>query len=189
MIEAIDAVVAQTAMGGSRWPEDFARKTVLQLDRLALHEHLFGARWRPVRGTVERVRHFDLLLDVGRLILGGSWDNAWVAEGRPEERAERKNEQNPTDGWDGWCDPLCQERTVEHKKQHTGARDQYDREIKHTRVWGRHQVSVAEELIPTGENFPFFRYFLTGCHSVFLPSSRQRFFFSRPIGCLLRGIS
>lgn len=57
MVESIDAIVAQAAVRRTRRPEYLAREAVLQLDRLTLDEHLFGARRRPKRRTVERVWH------------------------------------------------------------------------------------------------------------------------------------
>lgn len=58
MIEAVDTVVAQTAVGRTWRPENLARKTVLQLDRLTFDEHFFGSWRRPECRTVERIWHF-----------------------------------------------------------------------------------------------------------------------------------
>lgn len=58
MIEAIHAIVAETAVRGTRWPEYLAGEAILQLDRLPLDEHLLGAWRRAVCGTVQRVWHF-----------------------------------------------------------------------------------------------------------------------------------
>lgn len=53
MIEAIHTIIAQAAVRGARRPEDLAGEAVLQLNRLALDEHLLGAGRRPVCGTVQ----------------------------------------------------------------------------------------------------------------------------------------
>lgn len=58
VIEAIHAIVAETAVRGTRWPEYLAGEAILQLDRLPLDEHLLGAWRRAVCGTVQRVWHF-----------------------------------------------------------------------------------------------------------------------------------
>lgn len=58
VIEAIHAIVAQTAVRGTRWPEYLAGEAILQLDRLPLDEHLLGTWRRAVCGTVQRVWHF-----------------------------------------------------------------------------------------------------------------------------------
>lgn len=58
VIEAIHAIVAQTAVRGTWWPEYLAGETILQLDRLPLDEHLLGAWRRAVCGTVQGVWHF-----------------------------------------------------------------------------------------------------------------------------------
>lgn len=58
VIEAIDAIVAQAAVRGTRRPEYFAGEAIFQLDRLPLDEHLLGAWRRPVCGAVQRVWHF-----------------------------------------------------------------------------------------------------------------------------------
>lgn len=58
VIEAIHAIVAQTAVRGTWRPEYLAGEAILQLDRLPLDEHLLGAWRRAVCGTVQRVWHF-----------------------------------------------------------------------------------------------------------------------------------
>lgn len=58
MIEAIHAIVAQTAVRGTWRPKYLAGETILQLDRLPLDEHLLGAWRRAVCGAVQRVWHF-----------------------------------------------------------------------------------------------------------------------------------
>lgn len=44
-------VVTEAAVGGSGRPEDLAGETILQLDRLAVDDHLLGPGRRPVAGA------------------------------------------------------------------------------------------------------------------------------------------
>lgn len=52
VVETVDTVIAQTAMGSAWRPEDFARKTVFEFDRLTFDQNLFGAWWWPESWTV-----------------------------------------------------------------------------------------------------------------------------------------
>lgn len=164
MIEPIDTVITKAAVRGPRRPEDFAREAVLELHRLALDEDLLGAGRRPVRRRVERVWHFDLLLDVGRFVLGGPRDDARIAERRAEQRAHGEHKQDAADDRDGRGDALRQKGTVEGEKQPTGSGDEHYGKVKHPRIGGSHKVTVAVELVSTSKDFPLFRRFLTGCH-------------------------
>lgn len=102
-------------MRSSRWSENFTREAVFQLHRLTLDEDLLGAGRRPIGRTVERIWHFDLLLDVGGLVLGSPRNDARIAERCAEERAHREHKQDAADDWNGRRYPLCQERTARRK--------------------------------------------------------------------------
>lgn len=91
MIKSIDAIVTQTAMRSPRRAKDFARKAIFQLNRLSSHKNLFRPRWWPIGGTVESIWHLNLLLDVGRLVLRRSRNDAGIAERCSEEGTHGEN--------------------------------------------------------------------------------------------------
>jgi hypothetical protein len=86
VVKPIHTIVAETAMGSSRWPKDFTGEAVFQLHRLSLDEYLFRSRRRPISGTVERVWHLNLFLYVSSLVLARPRYDTRIAERCPEQR-------------------------------------------------------------------------------------------------------
>ena len=81
VVEPLNTVVADGAVGGSRRAEDLAGEAVLQLDRLVADEDLLGPGRRPVSCPIPAVRlDLDLALRVPGLVLGGTGDDAFNRE-------------------------------------------------------------------------------------------------------------
>lgn len=129
MVESIHTVVAQAAMRCTGWSKDFASEAIFQLDSLSSHENLFRTWWRSICGAVQRVGNFDLLLDVGCLVLRCPRNDAGIAEGCAEESTHREKVQNAADDRNAQRDALRQERAVESKEESAGAGDEHNSQI------------------------------------------------------------